>query len=92
MEQNFNDYLIFYSFIPSYIYKKYFTYLIKKNLLEFTNLNKSEECSITLSKYRKGYLTPCNHSFSKKALDKWLKNNFTCPLCRKNLLNFTENQ
>ena len=88
---NYNDLTFFLSLIPENVYKKYLNIIIKKQLLEFTNLNK-DECPITLMKYRKGYITLCNHSFSKTGLDKWLKNNFTCPICRRNLFNYTEIQ
>ncbi len=88
---NIHDLTIFFSLIPERIYKKYIMLIIKNKLLEFTNLN-NDDCPITLMKYKKGYMTSCNHSFSKKGLDKWLKDNFTCPICRNNLLNFTEIQ
>ena len=29
--------------------------------------------------------TKCNHIFCREALDEWLKNNNTCPLCRAEL-------
>jgi hypothetical protein len=29
----------------------------------------------------------CNHHFHKKCIDKWLKNNLTCPYCRTSIGN-----
>ncbi len=83
---NTEELQFFFSLIPQSVYKKFFTKFIKNRLLEYTNLNTKEECPITLSKYRVGYKTPCNHSFSKKGLNRWIKNNYTCPICRSNLL------
>jgi hypothetical protein len=28
----------------------------------------------------------CKHSFHKKCIDKWLKNNLSCPYCRENIV------
>ena len=34
----------------------------------------------------KRVLPNCNHYFHKKCIDKWLKTNSSCPICRKNFL------
>lgn len=54
-------------------------------ILPFTCLD-PQECPITLETYTDGYRTNCGHEFSTKALNKWLKNKYTCPLCRHSLI------
>lgn len=48
--------------------------------------NEQEHCFICLQKYnKKEYkrtLKCCNHYFHKKCIDKWLKTNSCCPLCK----------
>lgn len=39
-------------------------------------------CPITLEDVNKGYITPCNHKFSKEGLNIWLETHNNCPLCR----------
>lgn len=46
---------------------------------------KQDECSLCLSVYNNNDIithTGCQHIFHKKCLDKWLKYENTCPLCR----------
>ena len=55
-------------------------------LTEYINKNKNYECPITLTTFKKGYITKCNHIFSKKGLDLWIKaDNNICPYCRQYL-------
>lgn len=55
-------------------------------LKEYINKNKNYECPITLTTFKKGYITKCKHIFSKKALDLWIKaDNNICPYCRQKL-------
>ncbi|KAF7635733.1 RING-type domain-containing protein, partial [Meloidogyne graminicola] len=69
---------------------------INKNIIEtfgkHTIENKQEKqvcecCSICLDEFklneRAQQLIQCNHIFHKKCIQKWLKKNSTCPLCRK---------
>ena len=43
------------------------------------------ECSICLNDCSQSQLKtlPCEHQFHKKCVDKWLKKNNSCPLCRR---------
>ena len=46
------------------------------------------ECSICLDNYKNNEYfrnLPCNHSFHKKCIDRWVKKNNNCPICRKNI-------
>jgi hypothetical protein len=46
------------------------------------------QCSICQEDYKlKEYKRElsCKHIFHKKCIDKWLKNNLSCPYCRKNI-------
>ena len=48
------------------------------------------ECSICADKYKEGEYKRelcCSHVFHKKCIDKWLQNNNSCPMCRKNIIN-----
>ena len=58
---------------------------IKKN----DNILK-ENCFICMENYVsnefKRVLPNCNHYFHKRCIDKWLKTNATCPICRDNLI------
>lgn len=48
-----------------------------------------DECSICLEKYvvnDKIIKLDCSHSYHKKCLSEWLKNNNTCPHCRENII------
>ena len=47
-------------------------------------------CLICMEDYKeneyKRILPKCNHIYHKKCIDKWLKKNATCPVCRTKLL------
>jgi len=51
----------------------------------------NEDCLICLEKYKEKELyrelPKCNHYFHKKCIDKWLKSNAVCPICRNNIIN-----
>jgi len=51
------------------------------------NFKKSTYCSICLEKINKleKYKTKCNHLYHIKCINKWLKINNTCPICRTEL-------
>jgi hypothetical protein len=53
-----------------------------------------EECLICMDKYKIGefkrLLPKCSHYFHKRCIDKWLKKKCTCPVCRCNLLQSSE--
>ncbi len=40
-------------------------------------------CNYTINEYKR--TLDCNHNFHKKCIDKWLKMNLNCPLCRKDI-------
>ena len=46
----------------------------------------NEKCIICMQNYKHGelfrLLPNCKHGYHKKCIDKWLKNNLTCPICR----------
>jgi hypothetical protein len=45
-------------------------------------------CSICMEDYKDGTvlrILPCRHEFDKECVDQWLKQNPTCPLCRKHV-------
>jgi hypothetical protein len=48
-----------------------------------------ENCLICMEKYKiqefKRLLPKCKHFFHKKCIDKWLKKNASCPICRDNI-------
>jgi len=50
----------------------------------------NEDCLICLEKYREKELyrelPKCKHFFHKKCIDKWLKLNAVCPICRNILI------
>lgn len=54
-------------------------------------LLKSNECcniccaNYTIGEYKRT-IPNCKHVFHKKCIDKWLKKNSTCPMCRDNLI------
>jgi hypothetical protein len=58
---------------------------IKKNDVLLT-----ENCLICIENYTQGQfkrcLPKCKHIFHKKCIDKWLKKNASCPVCRDVLL------
>ena len=49
-----------------------------------------KKCLICMDKFKhkeyKRILPGCKHYFHKKCIDKWLKKNSTCPICRQELL------
>ena len=51
----------------------------------FESIETKENCSILLENKDDMVKTKCNHIFCREALDEWLKNNNTCPLCRAEL-------
>ncbi|XP_019868444.1 uncharacterized protein LOC109597238 [Aethina tumida] len=46
--------------------------------------NSDKNCTICLDDYsaKTCYTLPCMHKFHKKCIQKWLKNNSCCPICR----------
>lgn len=50
----------------------------------------SEQCFICIDNYKenelKRTLPCCKHCFHKKCIDKWIKKNPSCPICRDNLI------
>ncbi len=65
----------------------------KKIALRYQRVKKNdpllkETCSICLDHYsrREGVRkSNCNHTFHKKCIDKWYKQNDSCPICRQDL-------
>ncbi|KAK9750252.1 hypothetical protein RND81_02G182300 [Saponaria officinalis] len=52
-------------------------------------LPEDADCCICLSSYDDGvelHALPCNHHFHATCIEKWLKMNATCPLCKYNIL------
>ena len=49
-----------------------------------------KKCLICMDEFKhkeyKRILPRCKHYFHKKCIDKWLKKNSTCPICRQELL------
>ena len=49
-----------------------------------------DECLICMDNYKVGEfvrnLSNCNHCYHKKCIDKWLKKNGSCPICRNWLI------
>ncbi|CAN7129758.1 unnamed protein product [Brassica rapa subsp. narinosa] len=53
------------------------------------------DCCICLSSYEDGtelVTLPCNHHFHSTCIEKWLKMNATCPLCKFNILKGNDEQ
>lgn len=50
----------------------------------------SESCLICIEEYKinqfKRTLPLCQHTFHKKCIDKWIKKNSSCPICRSQLI------
>ena len=67
---------------------KKFPIVIYSAELKLPNLD--TECMICLSEFTKGekvrILPKCNHGFHVRCIDKWLKENSSCPKCRQCLL------
>lgn len=68
------------------VYYRLDNVLLYKSIILPENTN----CSICLEKYRASVTIvelQCNHNFHRICIDKWIKNNHSCPYCRKNILN-----
>ena len=52
------------------------------NYKKFINEDEDYKCPITLEEFKDGYITNCNHKFSKKAFEIWKNDNNGCPYCR----------
>ena len=53
-----------------------------------TTLSEKDCCRICLSEYTNGEnvkTLPCFHSYHKNCIDKWLKSQAVCPVCRENV-------
>lgn len=61
---------------------KYLTNL--NQLKELINQGKSFTCTICLSIIYDGSINRCGHFFCQKCIHNWLKNNKTCPICKRN--------
>jgi hypothetical protein len=70
---------------------------INSNLGKFEKIKDNDQlilncecCNICCSTYNKGeykrVIPSCQHVFHKKCVDKWLKTNGSCPLCRDILI------
>ena len=72
------------------VYGNYYTKNIFNNKIkyktEILNIKNIKDCSICMENKsnlaRKFY---CGHYYHIKCIDKWLINNKTCPMCRRNL-------
>ena len=60
-------------------------------IIEFGNTElsneKCESCTICISDFQKGEnirVLDCSHSFHSECIDTWMKDNASCPLCKKN--------
>ncbi len=40
-------------------------------------------CNYNINEYKRNL--DCNHVYHKKCIDKWLKTNLNCPMCRKDI-------
>ena len=59
----------------------------KKRITEICS-KQIEECSICLEKIESTKKSlKCKHHFHEKCIDKWIKNNSSCPLCREKIKN-----
>lgn len=56
-------------------------------VLCMSNLRKKDTCTICLNEVKAVPLT-CGHVFHKKCIDKWLKENSSCPNCREKVIYF----
>lgn len=57
-------------------------------ILESKNIKNSEfECSICLNILISPVIINCGHTFCETCIDKWLKDNNVCPLCKNTLAN-----
>ena len=80
------------------LYTEYYTSIINsrnkatiKQLLnkcsevKYNNEIKTDSCPITLERFKENETLvklPCNHIFSKSAINEWFKNKSSCPVCR----------
>ena len=75
----------------------YFKYCkdIDEQICKSVKIKKNEDiigtnCLICMDEYKEGTfkrcLPKCKHYFHKKCIDKWLKKNASCPVCRDILL------
>lgn len=66
--------------------------LSKKYKIKQTN--EPEKCVICLDNFKNKERVrelPCTHCFHKKCVDRWFKNNSTCPMCRQNVKEMFDN-
>ena len=60
--------------------------------LNYSNINNpiNDSCPITHEDFNDDsivcQISHCHHNFNKNALVNWLKQNYTCPICRYNIL------
>lgn len=60
----------------------------KLKYMKFSDIQNplNTQCTITLQNFENnsyiGYIEDCNHIFDYTAIKNWLKNNYTCPICR----------
>ncbi|XP_054446656.1 E3 ubiquitin-protein ligase RLIM-like [Pteronotus mesoamericanus] len=53
------------------------------------------ECSICITEYKEGShlrTLPCSHEFHVCCIDRWLSDNSTCPICRRNVADSGERE
>jgi hypothetical protein len=72
-----------------------FNYILKsrKQKKDFKKIKEGDEiigteCSICFDKFKKGQYKRelnCKHDFHKKCIDKWSKENNSCPICRSEI-------
>lgn len=70
-----------------FIYREYKEYVLLNTVAPITKYdsNKEEECVICLEEYNKKEIIrtlKCKHFYHKNCIDKWMKNNNKCPLCK----------
>jgi hypothetical protein len=62
----------------------------KSNKIKKDDVIVNENCLICMEKYNtnefKRLLPKCKHYFHKKCVDKWLKKNASCPICRDKII------
>jgi hypothetical protein len=58
------------------------------DMLPITDSPPDDICVTCLEQPNEGdqwRVLPCQHKFHPECIDDWLKTNFTCPICRKNV-------
>lgn len=61
------------------------------NMFCIHHIPKSEhKCVICLSDLYDEYTIPCEHSFHRKCIQKWMKRHNSCPICRRYIMNRQE--